>query len=374
MKTINAALVAQISEQISTDYIQKSLKSGIDLHVYKSVNNITETERIDVYVFGSAQLKNISETTVTGSALIVLQENKEDIQSMYRRAVELSAFTILQLPVDGNTLAKTISSAYDNLLKRKADEGQTRQTGKAIGVISFKNGIGKSMIAYNLANRLGRYFPGNEVCLSDFNLPFSVNKAVIDTDSKFSWDTIRPLLKEAGALTKSRLFSILKTTQFNFSLLGGPDNFKSNTPLNSGEMNHLVTAMKDNFTVTLLDLPTITNEKDIRGLSSLDKILIVVGTDSASIINTKFGIDFLRENNPEILDKCIFVLNRKDIKKDRTQQVLAPRLGVDFIAGVEDDPEAVDSYLNQGKLFDDKSLVITNDLNQLGEAVFKLLF
>ncbi len=294
-----------------------------------------------------------------------------DMTKIYPSARQLPIMTILMLPL-------TIASIQE--LKKLRDLQQKDQTDKWLAsghtgatwaVTSFSAGSGVSLISYNVAQKLASlYTSGDAVGLVDLNSPFGVSRAMIGTQEEYSWDTLRPVLKE-GTLTRSHLLNVMYQTPYRFHLLPGPTDFETNDRLKSVELQRLSATAPELYQMTIFDMPTISTKQMLDDLEHFDHILVIVDASAIGVLQTSRALQYLRADRPEIAEKLLFVVNRADESRGRSPEIIADRLGVTLVGTVDEDTDAVQACFDAGKLIQDDSLLLDLQFHQLAQAIIQ---
>ena len=346
-------------------------QDGMEVKWVENLEGLSQIGYQDVILVGDEFLQSWDRSKWSNSAVVVICEKENKLKEIYPKAVAINVHTIVNWPLNSSDLRQTIIGAYNTLLAGKKNQASRDGEGKVISVTSFSNGSGKSVIAYNLALQLGKYFPEGGVCLVDLNSPLGRGKVMLNTESAYGWDTIRPLLRE-GNVKDSKLISVLSINPYHFSYLAGPQTFSAQGKMNVKEFENLVVACRRIFKITVFDTFTITEESEMMNFQQADLMMVVVAMDSGSVFNTFRGMEAVREKMGT-QEKVVMVANRVDEKKGRGTKALKERLGEVFGEVVEDS-DAIREYTDQGKLFTDKNLLVTAQLSRLAEKVLHRLF
>jgi Flp pilus assembly CpaE family ATPase len=224
-----------------------------------------------------------------------------------------------------------------------------------------------------LAAKLAQFFPDNSVCLVDMNKPMSIGRAMLNIEDTYSWLTLQPLLQE-GSVSKQKIANIVYLTKYRFSLLSGPTTLGTKQSLTLKEFKNLDSSLKKIFKVVIYDFHTIENKETISYLSQSDMLLIVADATSASMLQMIRGISFMREENLDLLHSFRYILNKIDEQHGKSADLIASRLEITPFGVIDNDPEAVSTYIENGQLFEDKTLLLNRQLYTLAEAVVRELF
>lgn len=371
-KVIHCALVTSKKHAIDT-VVAEGAKQSVIFSVYHSVQELENTEYHDVIFLHESFLTSFDRTKFANSSLVIIAEKLEHIPELYPKVGTMNVFTIISMPLEPQQAVQYARNAYTALIQAKKQALHAMEGSKKVIITSFANGTGKSLIAYNLAHKLSSFFPENSVSLIDMNSPFSMGKATLNIEERYSWNTLRPVLKE-GKAGVSKIANIVYKTPYTFSFLAGPTDYSENKPLSTKEFGNLLESMEPLFRSIIVDMHTCATETDIAYLDNADVILVVVDMNAASVLQTKRGMEYITRHAPQLLDKMRFVVNKVDPEKGRTAELLATRIQVETYTVVDNDPDAVMHYMEQGKLLDDKTLLLDAQMYELAEKIVRDVF
>ena len=368
---IKAALVVP-KKQIPVDSVQLADQKHILLSIFSSIEELQNSDYFDVLIVDESCIPEVRNMPKQPVSLIVLAKENTHISELLPRISDISYYTVLQYPVTADTLIKQARAAFDTARSKKLSQVEHTSQGKTIAVTSFANGAGKTLISYNLAHKLALFLPENSVSLTDMNTPLSNAKAMINLEESYSWNTIRPILKE-GEVSATKLGNIVYPTPYRFQLLGGATSYAENKMLSDKEFTNLVLSLNNLYSVNIVDSSTVGSSEDVKRLSSADSILIVLDGTGISILQTKRGLEMMQQSYPELIEKVKFVINRIDVHQGKTAELIASRFGIEVFAAIDDDPDAVRVHQDAGKLFTDKTLLIDTQLYQLAEKLVRVV-
>ncbi len=353
--------------------------------VNKAINRINKVDLRVATIKDSSELRNLTfdvllmnaqdsdlldSMVLPKSKVLFWTENNKNLDLIYQKARKHKVFSVISLD-DFAKIEQIIKKAYDQLLK---DFKEYSNENKAIAITSFKSGVGKSLISFNLSFHLTKYLKENQILLVDQSSPFGAAKPILNVDTTFSWHTIRPLLIQKKIPNESRLEGVSLETRYNFKLLCHPLKSEHSHFLSKKENHNLIESSKKINKLTIVDSPTIDSIDKAKALQSMDKIFVILTPDLTTIYNTFKGLELIKDK-VEITDKIHYVLNNYDQDIDKNViQSIEDRMGIDILSKIEFDPSAVRHFMQNYRLFDDIDLVITKDLSQLAEKIFKILY
>ncbi len=356
-----------------SDVYQHLDTESFSVSEFKSVKELANTGFYDVILLSETEITGYKPEQFPNSAVLVVTDSPAKVTELFPRIKKIHAYTVVALPVSGKKLEEYINKAHDSLILNKSQTAANAETGKSILVTSFSNGCGKSLIAYNLAAKLASFFQENAVSLVDMNYPLSVSKAMLNIEDQYSWQILKPVLQE-GTVDKQKIANIIYLTKYRFSLLSGPVDFTKNQPLSTKEFGNLDKSLKNIFKSVVFDFRTVSTEKDLEYLEMVDSVLVIVELSSVSILQTIRGLQYIRDNAPELLEKIKFVVNKVDDGKGKSAELVSSRLEIEPFGLIDNDPEAVNVFIENGQLFEDKTLLVDKQMYTIAESLVKELY
>lgn len=371
-ESISVALLVHNARPV-TDWNTMLSPTEITLSRYQSVAELENTGHYDVIVIHYNLLQTFNPEQYRNSSIIILADRLDSIPELLPRLTGISYHTILTPQIEARDLIATIRAARESVVASKRKAAGSVDEGKSVAVTSFANGTGKSTIAYNLAGKLTGFIDKQSICIVDLNRPLSQSRAFLNVEPGFGWHTILPLLTE-GTVPSSKIANVVSTTPQGFSLLSGPVDAGEEAELTGVQLAHLVASLRKVFTICIFDMPVSVGYDGIKSLEEADLPLVIVDTRASGISASKKYIEYSAQEVQDVHDNLRYIINGIDDSSGRTAEVIAPRLGVDPFAVVDYDYDAVRHFNDQGKLFDDKSLILDRQFYIIAEKVMRELF
>jgi len=250
-------------------------------------------------------------------------------------ALEAGADVYMAKPVTMAELMEQVNA----LLARPAAH-HAGPTGGTVAMLSLRGGVGVTTLAVNLAVAFARQAP-EQVCLVDL-CPSSGHAALhLGLRPDPNWSTLPLLTTDPG---KAAIHNYLLTHPAKLSLLAAPFVPVVGEGLRREAVLTILAALRQNFALLMVDLPSMLNDGTMAVLETADAIGVVTTADQPSIQTT---MGTLQATRP-LASKVRLVLNQvapgTSLPVDALQRVLKQPF-----AGIVPYDPAQPQALRQGK-------------------------
>src|ERR1035437_2575117 len=179
-------------------------------------------------------------------------------------------------------------------------------SGRVISVTSGKAGVGKSIIAANLACALKQNHNLN-VALVDLSLQFGDQGLMFAAETEPSLVNI---LSSIHDLTPEFLISCMHQTN-GISLLTAPPSPEQADLFERQHFNSLLEVLKGSFDLIILDLSSHLSDVTLEALECSDAILVITSSHLASVKGAKLLLKILHDLRIED-EKILLILNHSE--------------------------------------------------------------
>jgi pilus assembly protein CpaE len=271
-------------------------------------------------------------------AVVVLSQSKDSDQVL--RAMRAGAREYAVIEPD----LKEVVGAVINLARERI--GKDVGTGKVITVFGAKGGCGATTIATNLAGMIKNQ-RDMRVVLLDLNLELGDCLVFLDLANKFSIsDAIRNMQRLDAELLRTQIAQ----HSSGVHVLAQSDRVEEADHVNPEQVGQLVSFLKHNYDVIVIDGLRGFDEVALTALDASDQIVLLVTQDIPAIKNARRCLDVFDRLGYQ--DKKIHLvvsryekgLNKLDIP------TIAETLGRPVAARVSNDGATVMSGINRGAL------------------------
>lgn len=199
-----------------------------------------------------------------------------------RRLLQAGAADILLTPISEAALALSL----ERIFAQHAASGVDRaQPGKVVGLLKAGGGVGATSIGTQMAIMLANRAEGDlGVCFADLDVQFGLGALYLDLAETM---TLTDVLDGGGALEDAPLGSALAKHRSGLRLLAAPRDLTPLEVVSPNQITGLVSALRREFSVTLLDLPTVWTAWTNQALQLCDQIVLFTHLSVPHSILTK---------------------------------------------------------------------------------------
>ncbi len=261
-----------------------------------------------------------------------------------RRIMRTGLVDFLPQPISRADLVASLDLAAS---KRKAKAGAGPSKGKIISFIKGGGGAGATTIAVQAGCLLasGGKKTKRNISVFDLDLQSGTAALYLDLDNRLS---VADLMDSPDRLDRSLLDAVTLKHESGLKLLAAPREVMPLESLSSDFITTLLGAARQEFDVTLLDLPPVWGEGMYTALQHSEQIFLVTQLNVAGIRQTRHQLNTVRMQGLPAEVKV--VLNRYEKGWGKTVQLKEAEkaLGCPISYCVPNDYKLVSEALNQG--------------------------
>lgn len=309
-----------------------------------------------------------------GTATIVLTESKQSEDPGYvRRAMRNKASDVLSLPPLVDALARSIMEAAKLEGERRPrgvgrDWGGERELGGQIVVLySPKGGVGKSVVAANLAALIAKTNPDLRVALIDLDLRFGDQAVLLDLDRSRS---ILDLVSVADELTADAIRNAVTTHPSGLRVLLPPAEPQQADLVEARQVMQILLAFKRFHDLVIVDTASALTEVTLTALELADRILQICTPDVLSIWKTRASLE-LWEGLGISQESVWLVFNRTsdqtEVRPEQIRELFANKV----LGEIPADFFSIQPYINTGVTLVDapKGGKVLDSLNKIAKEL-----
>lgn len=179
--------------------------------------------------------------------------------------------------------------------------------GEMISISSAKGGVGKTMLAVNLAVALSKR--NKKICILDGDFQFGDVSLVMDIQATF---TIKDIIESIESVDLDSLLSFLNKHDSGVFVLSAPDRPEYADLITTTIMEKILDLLLAYFDYVIVDTEVGLQEKSLFLIDKTDTLIIVTNLEMTTLKNTKLMLETL-----DIIgfrDKVQVVVNRSDME------------------------------------------------------------
>jgi pilus assembly protein CpaE len=354
------------------DNLQKLLSFEDDIEVCGTAGDgrraIEEARRLqpDIVLMdvNMPQLDGIQATElmaqeVPGSPVIIMSVQGE--RDYIRRAMQAGAREFLIKPFSGDELIASIRRVHQLEQKKgtflakaaatttpAADGSATPQVrrGEVFLVFSGKGGVGKSIIASNLAIALGME-TGARVALVDLDLQFGDIGVLLNLDHSRS---ITDLADAAASNDPEFIQDVLANGPEGVQVLLAPISPELADLVTADHLRTIMQELQRTFDFIVVDTASHLAELNLEAIELATRVIVVTALNIPAIKDTKLTLKVLESLNVEP-DRILLALNRSDAHSEFNKEAVENNLRFPIALQIPHDPKAVSTSVNRGAPF-----------------------
>ena len=189
--------------------------------------------------------------------------------STVRRVMREGAGDVLPVPVGETTLAASLERIIAKVEGEPKDSGQSSVV---IALLKAGGGVGATALGSQLSALIADIGRGPRVCMVDLDLQFGSAAMYLDLPSSV---TLAEVMSAGTEVSEMSFTSSLAAHASGARVLGAPAEFTPLDALTPNMVDGLITALKREFDVIILDLPSAWTAWTYRALRQSDKIVLI---------------------------------------------------------------------------------------------------
>lgn len=287
------------------------------------------------------EIAKIREHTSAPIILLVTRSTS----SLLDEAVQLGLNDVMLLPQLTDNLVFTVKKAHTiGSLSGSGGAGQRRSgdTSKVITLFSPKGGVGKTVMATNMAAMYAKRLK-KRTLLIDLDLQFGDASIMLGADPRA---TILDLVMSHGDLDADKLAGFVTHHESGLHLLPAPLRPEDADLVTEDRLASVLAAAKQSYDIILLDTAPNFTSTVLTALDRTDELMVVASLEATSLKSVKVCLQTL-EMLHFPLEKCHVVLNRADTKVGLKRDQVESALGKSIRFGIPSN-KAVPTAINRG--------------------------
>jgi len=278
-------------------------------------------------------------------------------------AIKANVVEVIQIPVDPEKIIGSIQTAagYAQQLAIKDETEALDRSATVVTVFSTKGGVGKTVLATNIAASIARQFEGRVVVV-DLDLQFGdVGIAMGMSPSA----TMLDFADHINELDDNRFDELLVGHESGAKAVLAPKEPESADLIDAQSTASIITALKRYADFIIVDTPASFNDNVLAVLDHSDEICVVVTMDMLSVKNIKLCLKTL-DDLRYARERQKMVINRVETNVGLKVTEIEKVLGMRAIAKIPSD-KAVSLSVNKGipVVMDAPKLPVSKEIEEL---------
>ena len=272
------------------------------------------------------------------AARIVIMLRKADV-STTRMLMREGAADVVPFPTSEAALALSL----DGLFTPDANVADG-PNGRVVAFLKAGGGVGATALAVQAGALLAS--GGTDICVADLDLQFGAVSTYLDMADAV---TLSDCLSAGSGLQDMSLKAMLTSHRSGLRLVGGPRQLTPLEALGPPQVEALVNALKRDFSLTFLDMPTVWTAWTNRALQMADHIVIITHLSVPHLQMVDRQLQVLKAQG---LDGRKLTLVINGLAPEHTEFIsvkTAERaLGREFAVCIPEDRKVMTAAINQG--------------------------
>lgn len=239
--------------------------------------------------------------------VITVMVSEDESYEIAKKSIEAGANSYIAPIPDASSFSKELSKIYNNEKNRQVMLLQNSEISRKANVITMfspKGGVGKTMIAANLAVDLSRR--NQKVVILDLDLQFGDVNLYLGLEPK---DTVVELLQEQKVINIDNIRNYLTLHYSGVQLLASPTSPEYAGNISPNLINPIISILRNYYDYIIIDTTSDFSELNLFLLEESSQILYVTGMDISLLSNSKKGFILLESLN--LNDKIKLIVNRE---------------------------------------------------------------
>lgn len=288
---------------------------------------------------------------------MILTSDRGDDPMTVRRAMLAGVRQVVAKPYEGEILVQLVQAVgeihlkiEEALLMAKAEAEGAVSISKAVTVFSTKGGVGRSLIATNLACALKKV-TDKKVCLVDLDLQFGDISVMTHLKPRATIANLVSEFGEGGDIDDETLMRYVVThEESGISILPAPLRPDEADAIKANHIHLILQKLSKKFHYIVIDTPNFISDTVLTSLELSDVIVLLLAQELPTIKNGKLMLEIMKTlGYPK--DKIRVVLNRFDEKSPFTIKDIEETLEQPISGKIPSEGATVLPSVNEGTPF-----------------------
>jgi pilus assembly protein CpaE len=227
--------------------------------------------------------------------------------------------------------------------------------GAVIGIFSAKGGVGKTLLATNLA---AAFALGHQLhaALIDLSPGTGTADLLLDLEPERSWEDLREVVSE---LTPQHIQLAVTRYRPGLDLLASPPQVDWGKGLSKKDLTSLLEAFRKEYDLVVVDVPSGVSDQALTALEQVDLRLVLLTPDAPALRATSRYLESLPDNG----SRTGLVINQQAQGSAVTPTEIKDHLGKSLVGVLPIDPQSVWANVSYGEP------CVLRKTSKLGQAI-----
>lgn len=288
--------------------------------------------------------------------IVLIADNMEDSESA-RKLQRLGTKDALVRPLEADDVLELVEDivTISRQQREKLTEmmggqtpGESKRAGKLISVFSTKGGVGRSLLATNLACMIKK-LTDKSVALLDLDLQFGDDAIMLDMTPTTTVSSLARDCEEKNNVDYELLDRYMHTHEpSGVDLLPAPPRPEEADYVEARETELIIDALKRHYHYVVIDMSSQVTESVIAALEASDLILLLLTLELPTIKDGKLMLELIDNLGLEP-EKVQVIMNRDKPGSEIELQEVEEALGQELLGGLPSEGNLVMPSVNEGR-------------------------
>lgn len=339
------------------------------------IQQVTEKNRPDLLIQDLSEdyekdFRFIESLLSSHSVEEVFVTSRNSGSDLLLEAMRSGAKEFLGQPLNEQEVKQALAKFKKRRHSDKAWSQDSIKSGRVIGVLGSKGGVGTTTVAVNMAVSLAENIRKESVALIDMNTVFGDIPLFLTLKYDHHWGSIT---NNIDRLDETFLTNVLSKHPSGVQVLPSSSHLNGDRPATPEIVGKLITLMKKMFDLIIIDGGQSLNETSLKAISMSDDILLVSLLSLPCLYNTNKILRSFSRLGHTHRDQVRIIINRYLKRSNLSLQEAEGSIGRSVFWTIPNDYKTTMSAINQGKALSEvaSKAAVTRNLQALTKTLIQ---